>query len=215
MIIKRDDNKSKGELNSRSDVELSFALHIAAGGSFELIVALYMLNAGRVRDIASGVSSELWHGRRLRHAKHRIAYLPSSEQLISFQLINRSLESSRERANFFLQQKNSNLLSLSIRIECLISNETRATNGYTGGCVGSGSSVGSHWKPNSIWRHSILDGDEEARETRTRPSAAGSFVSRCGQRHRWHWQQTAAQVLTQQRDRYPPRCNVRSPAIVI
>lgn len=78
-----------------------------------------MLNAGRVRDIASGVSSELWHGRRLRHAKHRIAYLPSSEQLISFQLINRSLESSRERANFFLQQsKNSNLLSLSIRIEC-------------------------------------------------------------------------------------------------
>lgn len=176
-----------------------------------------MLNAGRVRDIASGVSSELWHGRRLRHAKHRIAYLPSSEQLISFQLINRSLESSRERANFFLQQsKNSNLLSLSIRIEFLISNETRATNGYTGGCVGSGSSVGSHWKPNSIRRHSILDGDEEARETRTRPSAAGSFVSRCGQRHRWHWQQTtAAQVLTQQRDRYPPRCNVRSPAIVI
>lgn len=46
VIIKRDDNKSKGELNSRSDVELSFALHIAAGGSFELIVALYMLNAG-------------------------------------------------------------------------------------------------------------------------------------------------------------------------
>lgn len=95
-----------------------------------------MLNAGRVRDIASGVSSELWHGRRLRHAKHRIAYLPSSEQLISFQLINRSLESSRERANFFLQQKNSNLLSLSIRIEFLISNETRATNGYTEDALG-------------------------------------------------------------------------------
>lgn len=47
----------------------------------ELIVALYMLNAGngdggRVCDIAGPVSSELWHGRRLRHAKHRIAYLP-------------------------------------------------------------------------------------------------------------------------------------------
>lgn len=175
-----------------------------------------MLNAGRVRDIASGVSSELWHGRRLRHAKHRIAYLPSSEQLISFQLINRSLESSRERANFFLQQKNSNLLSLSIRIECSMFERNSRDERIHRGCVGSGSSVGSHWKPNSIWRHSILDGDEEARETRTRPSAAGSFVSRCGQRHRWHWQQTtAAQVLTQQRDRYPPRCNVRSPAIVI
>lgn len=60
----------------------------------------------------------------------RIAYLPSSEQLISPQLsssgINQSVEFSKEQRSNFDQEA----------VEFLISNETRRTPGYTG-CVGS------------------------------------------------------------------------------
>lgn len=142
-----------------------------------------------MRDIASGVSGELWHGRRLRHAKHRIAYLPSTEELISSypRPINQSLELG---LLCFLQQEFS---SRSPRIYRIFDFERNR--------------ISRNSRDERTRRLCVLSEREgwlecqQALETEfhlaslnigwkrrgTHPSAAGSFVSRCGQQHRWHW----------------------------